>query len=251
MADNNSAGTEAEETVDDLLLGGLKVIQSRSGYRFSIDAVLLANFIDANQAIRVTDLGTGSGVIALLLYWRLPYAQITGIEIQPDMYNRAERSLQLNHCTDRIRIMAGDIRHIDQLMALESMDLVVSNPPYYGCKEGKISLNQEKAIARHEICMDLSDLISAARYLLKPQGRFAFIQPARRLPSLQEILAQQDMSLKRVRMVHSFRDRAPSMVLVEAEKEGTGPAVILEPLVIYQSPGVYSEEILQIYRGQG
>ena len=167
------------------------------------------------------------------------------------MYNRAKRSLQLNHCTDRIRIIAGDIRNIEQLMPSESMDLVVSNPPYYGCAEGKISLNQEKAIARHEICMDLSDLICAARYLLKPQGRFSFIQPARRLPLLKENLARQKMNLKRVRMVSSFRDREPSMVLVEAEKDGTGNTVIMDPLVIYQSPGVYGEEILQIYRGQG
>ncbi len=251
MADNSSAWTDADETVDELLLGGLKVIQSRSGYRFSIDAVLLANFVDVNQVTSVTDLGTGSGVIALLLYWRLPSAQITGIEIQPDMCNRAERSLQLNRCTDHIRIIAGDIRHIEQLIPPESMDLVVSNPPYYGCKEGKISLNQEKAIARHEICMDLSDLINAARYLLKPRGRVSFIQPARRLSLLQENLARQHMNLKRVRMVHSFKDREPSMVLVEAEKDGTGNTVIMDPLVIYQSPGVYGEEILQIYRGQG
>ncbi|MGI5881123.1 MAG: tRNA1(Val) (adenine(37)-N6)-methyltransferase [Syntrophomonadaceae bacterium] len=248
--DKTSVWTE-EETIDDLLLGGLKVIQSRSGYRFSIDAVLLANFVDPNQASRVTDLGTGSGVIALLLYWRLPSAQITGIEIQPDMYNRAERSLQLNHCTDRIRIMAGDIRQIEQLLPPESMDVVVSNPPYYGCNEGKVSLNQEKAISRHEICMDLSDLISAAEFLLKPQGRFALIQPAQRLPRLKEILVQQDMSLTRVRMVHSFKGRDPSLVLVEARKYGTGNTVIMDPLIIYQSPGVYSEEILQIYRGQG
>ena len=171
-----------QDTLDDLLINDLKVFQARQGYRFSIDAVLLAHFPELEAVKNIIDIGTGSGVIPLLLSQRTR-ANITGIEIQEAMAARAAKSVELNNLEGQINIIRADINRIQNLLPAGCADLVVSNPPYWKKGEGKLSANPEEAVARHEIALTLEQLIRQAAYLLVPRGKLALIQRADRLPA--------------------------------------------------------------------
>jgi tRNA1Val (adenine37-N6)-methyltransferase len=237
-----------DETLDDLILGGLKLIQARQGYRFSLDAVLLAHFPELNRVERVFDLGTGSGVIPLLLTVRSPHLHITGVELQPDLVDRARRSVQLNGLEDRIEIVAADIRSIDKNMPGGSAELVLSNPPFWKQGQGQVSRRVEQAIARHELCLQLEQLVEMGAYLLAAGGSMAIIQPVQRLEETLQILRRHNMHLQRLRLVHAFLDRPAGLVLVEAVKNRRRKLIILPPLIIYDRPGEYTPEIQTLYR---
>lgn len=237
-----------EETLDDLVLGSLKIIQPRKGYRFSIDAVLLAHFPEMDGVETVVDLGMGNGVMALLLAYRNPQASITGVEIQKQMVQRARRSVLYNHLEQRITITQADINRIPDCWSAGQADLVVANPPFWKKGQGQVSQDPEQAIARHELQVNLSGVVRAARHLLKPGGRFALLQPARRLSEALYEFHQQGLSPQRLRLIHPLANREAGHFLLEAVPLCSSPLRILPPLVIYQSPGIYGEEIRLLYR---
>jgi tRNA1Val (adenine37-N6)-methyltransferase len=238
---------KADETLDDLILGGLKLIQAVQGYRFSIDAVLLAQFLELTGVERVIDLGTGSGVIPLLLAVRSPQVKIIGVELQAGMVERARRSVSLNGLQDRIEIVQADIREIDKSLPGGSAELVLSNPPFWKKGEGCVSCQAERAAARHELHLNLEELVTQGAYLLRPGGKLAIIQRAERLEESLEILRRSQLTLTRLRMVHAFLDRKAGLVLLEAVKSRRGRLTILPPLIIYAQAGQYSPEIQAIY----
>lgn len=246
MADRQ--GQASEDTLDDLLINGLQVFQARQGYRFSVDAVLLAHFPELEHTDKIIDIGTGSGVIPLLLSQRCQ-AGITGVEIQTDMAARALKSVKHNHLEDRIHIIQADINDIDQILPGACADLIVSNPPYWKAGEGKISSRPEEAIARHELKLTLEQLIRQSAYLLTTGGRLALIQRADRLQEAMSLLSVYQFAARRLRMVHSNHQTEARMILLEAVK-GSHPSLkILPSLYLYQEDGSYTPEIEAIYYG--
>lgn len=235
-----------DETLDDLILGNMKVIQPRNGYRFSLDAVLLAHFVDPPQN-QMIELGGGSGVISLLIAWRAPLARIKTIEIQSSMAERARRSITLNGLEERIEFINADIRKIENWLPAGTAELVVSNPPFWKRGEGKISANSEEAIARHEIELTLEELIQKGAYLLQQGGKMAMIHRAERLDEAMEIFRRYKMPVRRLRMVHSFVNQEARLVLVEAQKNRPGFLNVMPPLIIYDQVGEYGHELRQIY----
>lgn len=235
------------ETLDHLILGNMRIIQPQKGYRFSIDSVLLAFYVDLQGIGQVVDLGTGSGVIPLLLSYRDQNINIIGVELLDSVVERANRNITFNGLESRIKIVQADIKNIHHLLPAGGVDLVVSNPPFWKKGEGRVSENQEKAIARHELNIDLSQLIGAADYLLGPLGRLGIIHRADRLQEIIQDLKQNQFNLIRMRMVHAYEDKPANLVLIEAQKSPLKQITELEPLIIYQKIGVYSEEIKKIY----
>lgn len=241
---------ENDETLDDLIIGGLRLIQPRKGYRFSIDAVLLAHFATLDKVNQAVDLGCGNGVIALLLAARSPGLKITGIEIQEQMAERAQRSIEYNHLQQRVQVMEGDFCHIDKHLSPGSAELVLSNPPFWCKGQGRISQNREEAIARHEIAMSLDDVIQAAYYLLSPGGSFCLIHRAERLTDIVNGCMAHRLLPVRLRAVHSFQEQEAQLILIEAQKRERGPFKLLPPLIIYKQAGAYSEEVMNLYYGE-
>jgi tRNA1Val (adenine37-N6)-methyltransferase len=241
----NLPGTE--ETLDDLIIGGLKLIQPRKGYRFSIDAVLLAHFANLDKVKQAVDLGCGNGVIPLILAARSPGLKLLGVEIQEKMVERARRSVEYNHLEKQIEIVWGDFLNIDKYLPSRSAELVLSNPPFWSKGEGHLSRNPEEALARHEIAMTLNDLLRAAAYLLGPGGSFCIIHRAERLGDVLRGCQVHKLVPVRLRTIHSFWYQEAKLILVEAQKRERGQLKILPPLIIYNKPGKYSEEIAKIY----
>lgn len=246
MLNNENLILHEEESLDDLILGGMQVIQSTRGYRFSLDAVLLAHFPDSapNQ---VVELGGGSGVVSLIMAWRYPRASFTLVEIQPAMADRARRSIALNSLEERIKVLDGDIKDIENMMMRGSADLVVSNPPFWKKGEGKVSSNREEAIARHELNLSLEELVQKGAYLLRQGGKMDIIHRAERLEEATEIFRRYKMPVRKLRMIHSFIHKEARLVLIEAEKNRPGPLRIMPPLIIYDKVGEYGTELRELY----
>lgn len=226
-----------DETLDDLLDGDLKIIQKRDGYRFSIDAILLANFIATHKVESVIDLGTGCGIIPILLAHRSKINKIVGVEIQKDMAEMASRSVRLNNLSENIIIIHENINNLKELFKAESFDLVLSNPPYRKVNSGRINPDYQKAIARHEIECSLQDTLTVARYLLKPKGKVCVIFPAVRLGDLMYSLRETMLEPKKLQIVYPNTKSQGKLILVEASK-GSGEGLkILEPIFTHDLNG--------------
>ena len=237
------------DVCDDLKIGGLKIYQPRSGYRFSIDPVLLCDFAGISGASRVVDLGTGSGVIPLILSSRYHELQLTGIECQPAMVGRARRSVALNELQDRIEIIEADIRQLPTNLTPSSFDAVLTNPPYRPAGNGRIAPNDERAAARHELAGDFVDFLRAASFLLRNSGKFYVVFLAERLAELMSEMRTFRLEPKRLRMVHSRQGQASKLVLVEGRKNGKPGMQVEPPLFVYKGEGRdYTEEVLKMYR---
>ncbi|HWP98219.1 MAG TPA: tRNA1(Val) (adenine(37)-N6)-methyltransferase [Syntrophomonadaceae bacterium] len=237
-----------DETADELILGNYRLIQGRAGYRFSIDAVLLAHFAQLDDIDKAVDLGAGNGVIPLLLAARSAFVHITGIEVQPAMVDRARRSLVLNGLQDRIDIIQADVREIPSHLPAASTRLVLCNPPFQRRGRGRISQHPEKALARHELTATLSDFVAAASYLLNQGGKFCLIHRSERLPEILDLFRSYKLSATRLRMVQAFSNREAGLFLLEGTKGTGNDLIILPPLVIYEQAGIYHPEVLQWYR---
>lgn len=244
---NDDFELREDESLDDLILGNMRVIQPRQGYRFSLDAVLLAHFPSDTRVKRVFELGGGSGVVSLIMAWRAPRSQVTAIELQPAMVNRARRSVAMNGLQERINVIEADIREIEKIIPGGTAELVLSNPPFWRKGEGRISRNPEEAIARHELHLSLTELVEKASYLLAQGGKMDIIHRAERLDEAMEIFRQNKIPVRKLRSIHSFSDREARLVLIEGEKNPPGPLTILPPLVIYEQVGVYGPELRQLY----
>ena len=239
----------ADRTLDALFNGQLRILQSRKGYRFSLDAVLLATFAAPRGAEKVVDLGAGSGVVSLILAKLHPNLAVTALEIQETMVTCAQKSARLNRLASRVTILQCDVRRIARVLPPGGADLVVCNPPYRKPASGRVSPDAEKRIARHEIAGGLDDFTRAGAYLLRVNGRMAVVYPAVRTVDLLATMRAAGLEPKRLRMVHSFAGAEASLVLVEGAKGGRSGMKILAPLVIYDKGKQYSAEVASILAG--
>jgi tRNA1Val (adenine37-N6)-methyltransferase len=234
------------ETLDDLRPGGLRIIQKKNGYRFSLDPVLLCAFSRPGPGESVCDLGCGSGVIPLILASRGRGGRIVGVEVQPEMAERAARSVRLNDLQDRVEVLHHDVRGVREVLEAGSFQVVLSNPPYRHPASGRIAPGDERARARHELDGGLDDFLGAAAYLLGTGGRFYMVHLAERLTDLLAGMRRTGLEPKRLRCVHSRSGEPARLVLVEGRRGG-GPGMMVEPpLFVYAAEG-YSAEVLAMY----
>jgi len=225
----------------------IKVYQNREGYRFSVDAVLLSAFVNMRHARQIADLGTGSGIIGLLLARKYTGAKITLVELQQSLYRLAVRNIAMNDLSDRVEAVLCDIRQVKEMFTHMSYDLVVSNPPFRRPATGRLSVGEERAIARHELALQLSDLALAASYLLKVKGRFFMIYHPERLLEVFDTFRQNRLEPKRIRFVHNDITAGSKIVLIEAVREGNPGIKIEKPLYIYNEDGSYTDEVSSMY----
>ena len=234
------------EQLDDLQ-NGYYIIQAEGAFRFGMDAVLLSGFARVKPGERVLDMGTGTGIIPILLSAKTKGRSFTGLEIQPRSADMAERSVAYNHLEDRIQIVTGDIKEAAAIFAPASFDVVVSNPPYMTGQHGLVNPEEAKAIARHEILCTLEDVVSQAAKVLTPRGRFYMVHRPFRLAEIMKVLMKYNLEPKRMQLVYPFVDREPNIVLIEACKNGNPRITVEKPLIVYEKPGVYTKEVLKYY----
>jgi len=250
MDKNNPMKLKPGETLDVILGDSLQLIQSGSGYRFSIDALLLAAFVEPRKGERVAELGTGSGVIALIIARFFPVREVIGIEVQASLLDRAGRNIRLNGLADRVRLVRGDIKRIRRLAEGGGFDLVIFNPPFRSAREGRINPDPEKAVARHQLRAGLREFLDAAFFLLRNSGRLDFIYPAAKLAELIFELRRRRLEIKRLRLVHSRKSSPGVLALVEARKGAGMELEILPPLYLFQNRGnKYTREVREIING--
>ncbi len=235
------------ERLDDLHRKGYKIIQNEKTFCFGMDAVLLSGFASVREGEMALDLGTGTGIIPILLAAKTEGKHFTGLEIQSTSADMASRSVRYNHLEERVSIMEGDIREAGTLFAPASFDVITSNPPYMTGQHGLVNPDMAKAIARHEICCTLEDLISQTAKLLKVGGRFYLVHRPFRLAEIISTMVRYKLEPKRMRLVHPFVDKEPNMVLIEAVRGGKPRITVEKPLIVYKEPGVYTDEIYEIY----
>lgn len=237
-----------DETIDDLLLGGLCVIQKKKGFRFGTDAVLLADFAACAKNSRIAELGTGCGIISILAAHHYEGIFIDAVELQPAYAEMAERSVMLNGQCDKIKIHSADIKEVGRFLRPGTYDCVVFNPPYKKAGTGRKSAATDIAVARNELSATLEDFIRAAALLLKEDGRICLVHRPGRLGDITLSLSRYGFFLSRLRMVAPESGRPPSLILVEARKSPNAEAVIEPCLELYDASGRQTDELLAIYR---
>ena len=237
----------ADETVETLFGGRLKILQKKKGYRYTIDSILLAHFIELKEEERLLELGAGSGVISLVLAFRNPSIRITGIEIQEGLAGMAGRSIVLNGLEDRVEIFHGDARNAGDYAEARSFDVAIFNPPYRKMSTGRVNPREEKALARHEVAGSVKDFLRTARHALKPGGRVCLIYPCSRMVEALHRMRSEKLEPKRLRMVHSRPESRGDFILVEGMKDGGEELSVLPPLLIYEADGGYSEEMETLF----
>ncbi len=237
-----------ELTRDSFFNGALHIRQQRYGYRFSVDAILLAFYAGLRARHVVLDLGTGCGIIPLILAYRNPKLRIYGIEIQKQLADIASGNVIENSMQERIRILYTDMKEITQKMIAEPIDTVVSNPPYRKICSGRMNPESQKAIARHEIKAKLWDVTETAKQMLAISGRFIVIYPAERATDLLTQMRQSQLEPKFLRPIHSLPDTQARLILAEGIRGGQPGMKIAPPLVIYQKHGEYSSEIREMFQ---
>ena len=243
-----SSAHTRDETSDALFGGKIRVLQERNGYRFSIDAILLAGFVWLRRGDRVIDLGTGVGIIPLILVHQGDDPeQIVGVEIQEKLAALAQRNVLINGLDDIITIYQGDIKELHNVFQPSSYNVLVTNPPYYRVASGRINPSSQKAIARHEITCTIDDVLQATHYLLKEGGRIFVIFPAQRAITLLDSLRRASLEPKRIRWVYSREGEEATFILTEAHKGGGEGVEILSPFYIYSVHGSYTQEMEALY----
>jgi len=235
-------------TADAFFNGRITIKQHRRGYRFSIDAVILAAHAGMHAGEAAVDLGTGCGVIPLILAYRNPDIRICGIEVQKELAEIARRNVSDNAMADRIVILRQDLKLLTAGMVDGPVDLVVSNPPYRRPHSGRLNPDRQKAVARHEIKAALADVVDSARRILKTSGRFVTIYPAERLTDIVCQMRISRVEPKKIRTIHSNRHSGARLVLVEGVKDVNPGVKILPPLYIYTRPGAYSKEVKKMFQ---
>lgn len=237
------------ERIDDIQLKGLRLIQDTTGFCFGVDAVLLANFAKVKRGASVVDLGTGTGIIPILIAGKSEAKEIIGVEIQEEVYEMASRSVLLNDLQDRVKIVNGDIKVIDKTLEVNKFDVVTSNPPYMH-DNGIKNPNDKKAISRHEVKCNLGDVIRSASRLLKDTGKFYMIHRPTRLIEIITLARQYKLEPKQIQFIHPKQGKAPNIMLVQFTKGGRPDLKILDPLYVYDEDGNYTKEIDDIYANQ-
>ena len=235
------------ERVDDLQRNGYRIIQRTDGFCFGMDAVLLSGFAMVKKGERALDLGTGTGIIPILLEAKTEGEHFSALEIQREVADMARRSVSLNGLEEKIQIVEGDIREASQIFGAASFNVVTSNPPYMNDAHGLKNPDLPKAIARHEVLCTLDDVVREASRVLKTGGRFYMVHRPHRLAEIITVLRGYKLEPKRMKMVHPFADRDANMVLIEAVKGGGVFLKMEAPVIVFKEPGVYADEIRDVY----
>ena len=237
-----------KERIDDLQLNNLKIIQNKDGFCFGIDSVLLSDFAkDIRNNSLVLDLGTGTGIIGILLCAKTKLSKIYGIDIQKDICDMASRSIKLNNLEDKFKIVNTSVKDLENIFQENSFDAIVSNPPYKKDNSGIKNVSEAKLISRHEITASLEDFIGISSKLLKNSGNIYMVHRPERLSDLFYLLKKYHLEPKKLRMVQSYFDSNPKLVLVKATKNAKSFLKVENPLIIYNKDGSYTDEIFKIY----
>ena len=235
------------ERIDELHRNGYKIIQNESAFCFGMDAVLLSGFATAKKGERVVDFCTGTGIIPILMEAKTEGSHFTGLEIQPQMAEMANRSVLLNELSERVEIICGDVCKASERFGKSTVDVVTCNPPYMNQNHGLKNPDEPKAIARHEVCLTFEDVAREAAAVLKPGGRFYLVHRPMRLVELIMTMKAHKLEPKRMQLVYPYVDKEPNMVLIEGVRGGRPRMTVEKPLIVYKEPGVYMPEIYDIY----
>lgn len=235
------------ERLDELHRNGYQIIQNSQKFCFGMDAVLLSGFARVKPGEKVLDLGTGTGIIPILLRGKTDGRDFTGLEIQEESADMARRSVAYNHLEDTISIVTGDIKEAAAIFGAASFDVVTCNPPYMTGNHGLVNPDLPKAIARHELLCSLEDVVRESAKVLRPGGRFYMVHRPFRLAEIMTVLVRYQLEPKRMRLVYPFIDKEPNMVLLEALQGGKSRITVEKPLIVYREQGVYTDEIYDIY----
>lgn len=248
MSDSNAVRLKENERIDDLERNGLKIIQDKERFCFGMDAVLLSGFVgELKEGDRVLDMGTGTGIIPILLTAKTKASEFVALEIQHDSADMAERSVLLNNLENKISIVEGDIKEAANLFKKASFDAVTCNPPYMIGQHGIQNPESALSIARHEVLCTFEDVVSNAAAVLKPGGKFFLVHRPFRLAEIIVTLSKYKLEPKRMKLVYPFIDSEPNMVLIEAVRGGKSRITVEKPLIVYKEPGKYTDEIYEIY----
>jgi tRNA1Val (adenine37-N6)-methyltransferase len=235
------------ERIDDLQRNGYRIIQNPEKFCFGMDAVLLSGFARVKDGARVLDIGTGTGIIPILLEAKTGASHLTGLEIQEESADMARRSVKLNGIGDKVDIVTGDIKEADKIFALASFDVITCNPPYMIGQHGLANPDAPKAIARHEVLCTLDDVVRNAAKLLKPGGSFFMVHRPFRLAEIINVMTNYKLEPKRMQLVYPYIDKEPNMVLIEGCRGGKPRMTVEKPLIVYKEQGVYTDEIYDVY----
>lgn len=238
------------ETIDRVFGGRVTVVQRRDGFRFSLDSLLLARFVELRGDERVVDLGAGNGVVALSLAALNDAVEVVGVELQEAMVARTLRGAALNGLEERVRVVACDVRCVERHLASGSFDAAVCNPPYRPPRSGRVSLDPERLLARHEVEGGLADFVRAGAFLLRRRGRICFVYPSERAVELFSVMRRHGLEPRRARFVHSFAGTPATLVLAEGVKGARAALTVLPPLVIYRSEDRYTDETAALLQGE-
>ena len=235
------------ERIDELQRNGYRIIQNEKKFCFGMDAVLLSGFARARKQEQVLDLGTGTGIIPILMEAKTEGEHFSALEIQEDMAQMARRSVMLNGLQEKITVVTGDLKEASKIFGRASFDVVTCNPPYMNQNHGLKNPDEPKAIARHELLCTFEDVAREAAALLKSGGRFYLVHRPHRLTELFQTMRAFGLEPKRMKFVHPFQDQEENMVLIEAFRGGKPQMRVEAPVIVYESPGVYTREIYEIY----
>ncbi len=237
-----------DERIDDLEFNNLKIIQNKNFFCFGIDSVLISNFCAKNKSTsNAVDIGSGSGIISILIASKTRIKRIYGIEIQNEVAEMSKRSIELNHLEDKIEILNIDLKDATKYINPNSIDCVVTNPPYMKNGTGAKNENKQKIIARHEVETTLSEILNISYKLLKDKGEFFMIHRVDRLVDILSEMRAQRLEPKEIQLVHPYVNKSPNLVMLRAVKNGGRELKVLDPLVVYNNNGEYTDEILKIY----
>jgi tRNA1Val (adenine37-N6)-methyltransferase len=235
-------------TTDTFFNGKIRITQDRTGYRFSIDAVLLAYFADPRPGDKVLDLGTGCGIIPLIMAYRVPDLAIYGVEVQTELAGLAVSNVRENRLEDRITVFCTDMKLLRPVMTAGPVDLVVCNPPFRRRGSGRINPDAQRAVARHEIRANLGDIIQTSHRMLRTAGRLVLIYTAGRLTDILSRMRSDGIEPKFIRMIHSRQDTEAALTLIEGVKGGRPDLKIAPPLIIYDQKNDYTDEVESMFR---
>lgn len=240
---------KTNERVDELGRNGYRIIQNPDRFCFGMDAVLLSDFAKVKEGDKVLDFCTGTGIIPILMEAKTKAAHFTALEIQEDSAQMARRSVSLNHLEEKIDIITGDVKEADKLFGAASFQAVTCNPPYMIGQHGLVNPESPKAIARHEILCTLEDIIKQGARVLVPGGSFYMVHRPFRLVEIMATFTKYKLEPKRMQLVYPFVDKEPNMVLIQATKGGKSRITVEKPLIVYEKPGVYTREVMELYEG--